>query len=46
MPSLSVCVLVCLVCLRDNVFREVDHEDDGGRGFPLSGVEGVVMVGG
>ena len=46
----SVCS-ECLVCLRDNGCREVDHEDDDyeddrRRGFPLLGVEGVVMVGG
>ena len=45
----SVCS-VCLVRLRDNGCREVDHEDDddeddSGRGFPFLRVEGVVMVG-
>ena len=46
----SVCS-ECLVCLRDNGCREVDHEDDDyeddrRQGFPLLRVEGVVMVGG
>ena len=41
----------CLVRLRDNGCREVDHEDDdneddSGRGFALLRMEGVVMVGG
>ena len=44
--SRRLCVCsVCLVRLRDNGCREVDHEDDddeddSGRGFPLLRVEG------
>ena len=46
----SVCS-VCLVRLRDNGCREVDHEDDddeddSGRGFPLLRLEGVAILSG